>query len=1011
MKKSSAFQKTIRFDEFILALKYFMKNKGITHVSGLCNAELLRKNLTEEELSAIFFSALKHKVFVKQGSDVHINFDLYRIMNAFSQSKNVVTVHKPSYENEKMISFAKADDTWIVLLQNAGKNEVSIMADSSLDKLYQIVASELKKKDKNSQFHPKKLNKQLEKMDLAVRFQEAYEYQLVMLALENSTGRQTGEAVLFHVGKESFNVLTGAIEENRIESFPAEALDEKVKECLIAMTRDVGPDNPDGTDKNNRTGTDYKRMNEEEEPYTKFSFQQLSANRSFPHSVPQLLKLQLKNWVKQLTNWKTWVVMLVIQLLFAAAVLIWNMYGMCYLNDTFRISSNAFWGNATAYLFAGTIRRGNDIKGLSVFTKAFDTVLLAGSFYCLLGIAFRSMIGTIVKGKFMNSVDNMLRFPSHMKQYSKKAGKGIVHYIWLGVLIAAPIGFLLWNPFTVALLAVMLFFSCVKADSSNISVPVMLFRSASGYKRVMEGRKKKPLFADVQLRLFGISIGFFIYTFVNILVWGLFDYNFWVRLVFTVLLMILALLGLGIIKVNKPQKVAACLAVLVVCSVLVMLSRNGMMVYADDGGWSESGGTLAGLFANAGFATILGLSALLAVCTLGGSLLAAGIIGGVVGAGSFVWSCATETGRETAADFMLGQYSPYGGDSKIAAGLNFAVGLVPGIGEIWGVASSTRDAVYNFSHGNELSGIFNIVCGGLSLKGLDDGLRLAKDGLVNAAEKTVLKSVVKKEVKKNVDNLISGITGSADNVATAAAGSADNVAAAAAGSADNVAAAAAGSADNAAGAAGAAAQTHKPGVVEKVVSGVITRKTTKRIVNTLLGGQTKQVQQKMVDNIVSGISGNIKQGVAGDVIQKADDWLNGSSTEMPFVQQGTQGNIEVPDSNVGNSMGESTGANNINEFGSTETKVHNTESIPEDGSINTDGINADSEVFSPEETAEVFEAMTDDEIRNLLDTIAEQFGKSGEQMPALCAELKQYVDSVGEGSIDRNVIKYILMKG
>lgn len=760
MGKGNLINRTIKFDEFILAFKYFMKNKKVAHVSGICDADLLRKNMSEEELSAIFFRALKHNVFVKQGNDIHINFDIYRILNAYATSDMVVTLQNPVYEGKRLVSFAKVGDLWIALQQNAEKNEVTLLVDNAIDTLYDLCAPDIKK-GKNKDFHPKKVNKQLEKMGSDVRFGTDYVYQFVMLAVNNHTGKQFQDAVLFHVGKKSFDVLTGEVENNHLESFSVEQLDDKVLENIERIFSSNTEDHPESGDDNAQKKEQREKNKEpEDETYTKFSFQRLSENQNFPHGIIALLKVQILNWIKQFTNLKRLAVLVIAQLVFALLVLLWNMYGMCYLNDTFRISQESFLGSATAYLFGGTVGSRNELKGMSFLKKDFNTVLISGSFYCLFGIWFRSLLGTILHGKVLESISNYFGFPRRIRQYVQRSDRNIRDYIWTGVIIAAPIGFLLWNPFTTVLLAMLLMMSCVKADDSSIAVPVMLFRSASCYQKVMEGKKKRPLFADVELRLFGISIGFFAYSAVNLIIWLLFDYNIWVRLIFTVLLVIMALFGLGILKINKPEKVAACLVMLVVCSVLVVLANNGI-VLADDGGWTESGGTLAGLFTNAGFATILGISALMAVTTLGGSLVVAGILGGIVASGSFLWSSTTETGRKTAADFMLGDYSPYGGDSVIAAGLNVAVGLVPGIRDVWGIVSTARDAEYDFSHGNELSCIFDIVCGGLSVGNLPN----SKEAMASfGGIKDILDNKALEEIGDGIEALDGYIDGGSDHI-------------------------------------------------------------------------------------------------------------------------------------------------------------------------------------------------------------------------------------------------------
>ena len=187
MKKTAAFHKNIKFDELILALKYFMNNNKIGHVSGLCDTKLLKKDMTEKELSEIFNRALEHEVFVQRGEKIYINIKWYHFLEAWSQAETIVTLHKPSYAGEKIIVFGKMNDFYFSMVQDAEKNEVLVMADSKLDILYQEITPELKKKDVNAQFELDKVNKELEQMGINDRFKEKQQFQLVKNAVSFQT--------------------------------------------------------------------------------------------------------------------------------------------------------------------------------------------------------------------------------------------------------------------------------------------------------------------------------------------------------------------------------------------------------------------------------------------------------------------------------------------------------------------------------------------------------------------------------------------------------------------------------------------------------------------------------------------------------------------------------------------------------------------------------------------------------------------------------------------------------
>ena len=309
-----------------------------------------------------------------------------------------------------------------------------------------------------------------------------------------------------------------------------------------------------------------------------------------------------------------------------------------------------------------------------------------------------------------------------------------------------------------------------------ISVPLMVYSCAGHYRKVEEGKQKEPLFAQIQLRVFSFGTGLLLYSVINALCWFLFGYALWARIVASVLLLILAFIQLGIVKIERPQKAASLLVMLAIGAAVILAMQSGVSVFADDGGWSESGRTLAGLFQNSGFAEVLGFSAVLGLaafvgaCTFGLALVPALAIGGAAAGGAFAWSATTETGRATASIFILGDYSPYADNETagyIAGGLNLAVGFVPGISEVWGMTTGIRDAHYDFSNGNYLSGILDVACFGLSAKGLKGGLQTAGQAVATAGAKTWVGQNVSKQ-------FVNGVNDAADDILRGAGGSADD---------------------------------------------------------------------------------------------------------------------------------------------------------------------------------------------------------------------------------------------
>ena len=765
MKKQNIFyRREIALDEFILTLKYLMPAQEIEHVSGLCGSRVLTERPSEEAISDLFRRAVKHKVFVAEGKDVRISTDIYRYANTWIHAEKVLTFHKPSYHGKKLITFSGVCGAFLATIQDDTKNKIVLMMDDDPELLYAEVKELLWEKDVNKQYRPKQAKKELAGKGIDACFTLDHVFQLTVLPLENQTGQPCGQAKTFHVGKEEFELLNGELAPGcTIEKY----FNDKLDEMLLAMIREYCTTQfqaPPG----------YKPPAEDKEPYTRYSYVKLTSSEKFPKKLSQMLVMQTKTMAKQALNWKRLLLSVGGKLLIAALVVFWNLYGLCYLNDTFRIDENSFLGNATAYLFGGTLGRGQ-IKGLQNLDIG-KSMLLSASFYALVGLAFQCICRDLFHGKLLSFLKGLFTFPKSLRTYGETTQRSFGFYFWSTMFLVIPVGFFLFNPFTVALLGLMLVFSGVKQDGSMISVPLMVYSCAGHYRKVEEGKQKEPLFAQIQLRVFSFGTGLLLYSVINALCWFLFGYALWARIVASVLLLILAFIQLGIVKIERPQKAASLLVMLAIGAAVILAMQSGVSVFADDGGWSESGRTLAGLFQNSGFAEVLGFSAVLGLaafvgaCTFGLALVPALAIGGAAAGGAFAWSATTETGRATASIFILGDYSPYADNETagyIAGGLNLAVGFVPGISEVWGMTTGIRDAHYDFSNGNYLSGILDVACFGLSAKGLKGGLKTAGQAVATAGAKTWVGQNVSKQ-------FVNGVNDAADDILRGAGGSADD---------------------------------------------------------------------------------------------------------------------------------------------------------------------------------------------------------------------------------------------
>lgn len=770
-KAEKIFSKELALNEYILVLKYFMKNKQVAHVSGLCNSPFLSADVSEEELSDIFRNAYKHKILVKKEDSICIHPEIFSFMNAWTHSVNIIAMQKPSYQGEKLIAIGRATGCYLATVQNAKKNSILLLADKSLEKLYDKLETYITEKDINRAFKLKKVNQSLADNHINDIFTVNHIFQLIVLCVDNSTGCKSGDDLTINAGKNEYEIIRGSIKNNAIEKKEIGQL----RQELLAYIENNCPEPPKNEEDEERKKEDQKQEYEDPETYTSLSYQKLIHMEGYPLSRLELLKFQFRNIVNSFRDWKRILKILGIYILIAFIVVVWNMFGMCYLNDTFRMDRRAFWGDATAYLFAGIVGYGSGLKGFSFVKDTINTTFLAASFYFLLTISIKSLWNDFSHRKMGENLKGIVELAPKVKLYSKVVDRKLSSYLWGGLAIASIIGMILWNPFTIFLLSLMLLFSCAKCERGLISPVIMMYRTSTDYQKVQVGKKKCPLFANIQLWLFSLGLGFLFNSVVNLIIWFLFDYNLWARLIFSTLFVLIALLKLGIIKINKPSKVFSVIFVCVIAGGLLWFSHYGM-VFADDGGWTESGGSLLGLFQNSGFATILAYSLLMGattVCALAffgvGSAIIVPVALGVSGV-SAIWSSTTEQGKKTANDLILGKYSPYGGDDTIASVLNFTIGVVPGIGDVFSVCTATRDAQYSFENGDILSGIFNAGCGVMGLKGCGDdiveafGKSMLNEGTEGAAKSAISRvdDLLERAIDNSKQSAEGGIVGMVD---------------------------------------------------------------------------------------------------------------------------------------------------------------------------------------------------------------------------------------------------------
>ncbi|WP_031554751.1 MFS transporter [Oribacterium sp. FC2011] len=175
-------------------------------------------------------------------------------------------------------------------------------------------------------------------------------------------------------------------------------------------------------------------------------------------------------------------------------------------------------------------------------------------------------------------------------------------YMRLGLCCAVIFGFIIRNPFAVPVFAVLLYFSFGQGGQSDIGYLFFRLRSADG--RLHNGSKTKvPLFSEGMLIMYYMAVGLFMYSAINVILWFLFNYNFYFRfLVSAGLVAAIFVLGGG-----GSKQAMNMIPMMIVVAFGAMLF-NCITAFADDNGWSESGRTLSGLMHNNGFPKSLGSS-------------------------------------------------------------------------------------------------------------------------------------------------------------------------------------------------------------------------------------------------------------------------------------------------------------------------------------------------------------------------------------------------------------------
>lgn len=676
---------------FYLLLRVQMEKRGSKNINGVGKEffapETYRKgkNILAELKKRDMVTVQDENVLVREGLEKALDriIDSPHCMNF----QNAVLRKK-----EQNLTFYYADDFYVGVLLDKKNTRVVVTAEE--DALYKAFEKQLEDKTISNDFHKEQWN-------VLWRGEDASEENRgILQPLREARITHCGN----HVQRERFN--TAMVADNKqiqiirgADSLSGKALNREtvpIQDWYGVICQEFERLKAENQRKSGKVD---RNAGKEDSSKEKSEYQRVTAAPDFPQSGLGFLFWSLKRIIigfpKMLLGMiRRKSLALLLYPLWGVLLFFYNMYMTCYINDTFMLDRRSRLGNLSPYLMAGTLRTPSSLKGLQMKWGLIDTSFLVWPLMMVLTLLLRHIILQL-RQKKTGFFGDLVKITGAVKDCMAQGyGKG--KFMWLVLAVMWILGFCIMNPITIFLAAVLLLLMFAQGTDNSLVRIAFLWACASGRKKIDGGQKPEPDSRKYRIMLFHGCMGLTVYGLVSMLLWFVADYNWWIRLVVTVLMVLFALLQVfmpGAISGRLHSKVAVIFLICMIslCAAAVFGSSIGV-VFADDGGWSESGGKLAGLLQNAGFSTILGISLLTIGLALGLPLVGAAILGLVTGVGTFAFGLTdTEAGdyvRKSARQYFFG---PKEGENKTvfcAATelLNFAASFANPTAEMAGTA-------------------------------------------------------------------------------------------------------------------------------------------------------------------------------------------------------------------------------------------------------------------------------------------------------------------------------------
>jgi len=621
---------------FYLLLRVRMEKKGYQNINGV--GEAFFKPETYQNGNSILANLCRRDLVVEQDGRILLREGLEKALDRILDSPHCMNFQNALLQKKRQIlTFYYADGAYVgVLLEQ--KNAMLVVAEEE-DALYKAFEKQLEDRAVSREFRPEHWN--------------------VLWRGEDASGENRGilqplrEARITHSGnriqRERFNTAMVADSKQIQVIRGADSLSWKnlnretvaARDWYGVICRELERLKAENQSKGAEGGSGEIPREKKEIPQEKSEYQKVTAAPDFPKSRVGFLFWSLKRIIMGFPRMVAGMIRrkslaLLLYPLWGVVLFLYNMYITCYYNDTFMLDRRAKLGNLSPYLMAATLQTPSSLKGLQMKWGLIDTAFLVWPLMMVLTLLFRHVILQL-RQKKAGFFGDLVKIPGAVRDcMAWRDGKS--KSMWVVFALVWTLGFVVMNPITVFLAAVLLLLMFAQGRSSSLVQIAFLWACAAGRKKIDAGQKPEPDSRKYRLLLLYGSVGFAIYGLVSVLLWFAADYHWWVRLAVTVLMVLFALLQIfmpGVIsgKLRSRTAIIFLVCLTVMCAAAVFGSSAGV-VFADDGGWSESGGTLAGLMQNAGFSIILGISLLTIGLALGWSLMGVGIAL-IFGAGTF----------------------------------------------------------------------------------------------------------------------------------------------------------------------------------------------------------------------------------------------------------------------------------------------------------------------------------------------------------------------------------------